>query len=367
MDNAITTGLAAFVLLTLWCHGPLSPLLPAAYEPVLLAYGQLLPPVLLAAIGGLAATAVEYLNYHLYRRLLHVHSIERLLRGRSTRRMVTLFSRQPFLTVWICVWSPLPDWGARVLAAHSGYPVFRYLLAVLLARLPRFWFLAAIGLHLQLSPGAAIAIVGGSVALALITVLRRRARSTSRMTAVLPNPPLPEAVMRALPLVLVLVTALTTARHLQAQEPALGTFDRAAKGVSVDRFTFYGAGATAVTFRLSALRPNAVGTELGASLFPEALLAGGLILAPDLGAAYNLRLGSATLLVKAGGSAFMGLGGGFGFYPGVHAGAGLILPVEDRAGFRLDIIRHYYQVENSTVPIWSVGVGITALPRISRR
>jgi hypothetical protein len=34
------TTLVVFVLLTLGCHGPLSPFLPATYEPILLLYGQ---------------------------------------------------------------------------------------------------------------------------------------------------------------------------------------------------------------------------------------------------------------------------------------------------------------------------------------
>ena len=41
--------LGSFVLTTLWVHGPWSPLLPAAYEPVLLLFGKLYPPLLIAA------------------------------------------------------------------------------------------------------------------------------------------------------------------------------------------------------------------------------------------------------------------------------------------------------------------------------
>ncbi|MEO6056674.1 MAG: hypothetical protein ABIQ49_07535, partial [Gemmatimonadales bacterium] len=63
------TTLVVFVLLTLGCHGPLSPFLPATYEPILLLYGQLYPPLLIALLGALTSAAAEYLNYHLYRAL----------------------------------------------------------------------------------------------------------------------------------------------------------------------------------------------------------------------------------------------------------------------------------------------------------
>jgi membrane protein YqaA with SNARE-associated domain len=368
-EVAGSTGLVTFVLLTLWCHGPLSPLLPAAYEPVLVVYGQLFAPVLLALIGGVAATAVEYVNYRLYRRLLHCRSVDELLSRAPTRRIAALFFRQPFITVWICVLSPLPDWGARVLIAHSSYPVYRYLLAVLLARIPRFWFLAAIGLHLSLGRGTVLAILVGSVGVAFISLVRRHAMSETLPTAVPPATSLPETAMRAISLSLVVLGAALSAAPtpLQAQQPTRNTFARSAMGVSVDRFVSEGGGPTAVTFRLSALRPSAVGTEVGISLFPNALAGGALIIAPDLGAAYHLKIASATLLLKAGGSAITGLAGGFGFYPGVHVGAGLILPVENRAAFRIDVIQHFYQVEQETVRIWSIGVGMTALPRIPMR
>ena len=45
----------AFILTTLWVHGPWSPLLPAAYEPVLMVFGKLYPPLLIAAVGVLTS------------------------------------------------------------------------------------------------------------------------------------------------------------------------------------------------------------------------------------------------------------------------------------------------------------------------
>jgi hypothetical protein len=140
--------------------------------------------------------------------------------------------------------------------------------------------------------------------------------------------------------------------------------DGVAVGGSVDRFLYEGTGVTAVSYRLTSLRQHAMGTEIGVSLFPDALQYGALLLANDLGPAYNISLPGATVLLKAGGSFVLGLGGGFAVMPGVHLGGGVLLRAGPRAALRLDVIRHYYLVEQNFEPIWSVGLGLSTLPRL---
>jgi uncharacterized membrane protein YdjX (TVP38/TMEM64 family) len=356
-------SLAVFVLVTLWCHGPLSPFLPAAYEPVLLAYGQVLPPLLITAVGAVCSTAVEYLNYHLYRKLLKSDVVDRVLRSKSACRVVQPFFRYPFLTVWFCVLSPLPDWATRILASHSGYSVRRYLAAVLLARLPRFWLLTTLGLHLRIDGSTLLAI---GVASAVLTLAGIRYRRAVRSAPQVPYAQQPEAAMRGnfyLVLALLLAAPIAT-RGLQAQETRRLP-DGVALGGSMDRFIDDGFEVTTLSFRLSELRQNSVGTEFGVSLFPDALVAGGLIMAPDLGPAYNISLPNATVLLKAGGSAIVGLGQGLAVaIPGLHLGAGLILRAGPRAGVRFDVIRHFYRIDGRTETMWSLSFGLTRLPRL---
>lgn len=176
--------MTVFILLTLWCHGPLSPFLPAAYEPLLLFYGQLYPPFVLAIIGAIASAVSEYLNYQMYRAVLARESVERrVMANAASRTVTTLFARFPFLAVWICAWSPLPDWAARVLASHTRYSICRYLAAVLAGRIPKFWFLAAVGMHWAPSTATIVAIVVGSVVLTLAGILLRRSPGRSRLAA----------------------------------------------------------------------------------------------------------------------------------------------------------------------------------------
>ena len=179
-----------FIRLTLWCHGPLSPFLPAAYEPLLLFYGQLHPPFVVALVGAVASAAAEYLNYHMYRAVLGNASVGRRLTSNAGCQAVSaLFARCPFLAVWICAWSPLPDWAARVLASHARYSICRYLGAVLAGRIPKFWFLAAVGMHWAPSMATIAAIVAGSVVLTLVGLFFRRPGGRSSSGAAPPLPP----------------------------------------------------------------------------------------------------------------------------------------------------------------------------------
>ncbi len=349
-----TTSLVVFVLLTVWCHGPLT-----------IAAGSLragparlwapLPPLLLAITGAVASTAIEYLNYHLYQKLLKVECLDRILVSPPTRRLMGPFFRRPFLTVWLCVLTPIPDWAARVLASHSGYSVRNYLTAVLLARLPRFWFLASLGFHLELGAGVVLSVVAASAVVALIGLWRRQPTPSSAKAAV------PTSVL----LLLVAMSAPLPLGRLEGQEtrPRLAGN---AMGASMDRFTYEGSSTMAMSYRFSTLHPRQLGAEIGVSIFPQTLPAGVLALAPDIGAAYNLPVTGGSVLIKAGGSAITAMGAaGVLFVPGFHLGGAVVVQTGNNSGLRIDVIRHYYLPgEGAIEPIWSVGLGFAVLPRV---
>jgi uncharacterized membrane protein YdjX (TVP38/TMEM64 family) len=177
------TTLVVFVLLTLGCHGPLSPFLPATYEPILLLYGQLYPPLMIALVGALTSAAAEYLNYHLYRAVLGCDAFERLLSSDGAKAVTAVFARRPFLAIWICAWSPLPDWAARILASHSRYPVRKYLAGFVLGRIPKFWLLAEVGLHWMPRGGTLLAIAAVSAGITILGVSRRRRAMPATVSA----------------------------------------------------------------------------------------------------------------------------------------------------------------------------------------
>jgi uncharacterized membrane protein YdjX (TVP38/TMEM64 family) len=167
--------LIPLVLTAAWCHGPASPFLPAAFEPVLMAYGRSHSPLLIALIAVVTSVGVESLNYLGYGYLLRNHRLGRV--RETSARLTALFARRPFLVCLLVAGTPLPDWGVRVLGAFARYPARRYLLAFALGRVPKFWLLATLGHALQLSGSVLLAIAAGSLLLtyAALWVRRRQA------------------------------------------------------------------------------------------------------------------------------------------------------------------------------------------------
>jgi hypothetical protein len=153
---------------------------------------------------------------------------------------------------------------------------------------------------------------------------------------------------------------------IQAQEPH-PRLTGPAMGLSMDRFSYEGYALMAMSYRFSTLRPGGLGADLGVSLFPQALPAGVIALAPDLAASYNISVPGGSLLIKVGGSAITAIGtGGALFVPGLHLGGALIVQTGDRSGLRVDVSRRYYRSDGGEIqPFWSVGLGFTALPRKS--
>lgn len=161
-------ALTGFVLVTIWLNGPLAPFFPASYEPVLMIFGRFYLPLGIAALGMAGTLYVEYLNYHLYRRLLHSNLLAAFRQSRVINWFTRIFQRSPFFTIWLCSWSPLPYWSVRFLSPMAGYPVSRHLFATLLGRFPRLWFFAALGAWWHPHPALLGGIAVGSVLLAVV-------------------------------------------------------------------------------------------------------------------------------------------------------------------------------------------------------
>lgn len=153
---------------TMWVTGPLSPFFPVGLEPILMMFGRLYAPLLVASIATTAGLYIEFMNYHLYGALLGLGAARRFRESRAVRFLRRLFERAPFFAVWVCAWTPLPFWGARILAALSEYPIGRYLVATALGRLPKLWFFAALGLYWGLSDAWLLGIVVGTALLATV-------------------------------------------------------------------------------------------------------------------------------------------------------------------------------------------------------
>jgi len=169
--------LVLFLLLTVWTNGPYSPVLPATYEPILMLFGKLYPPLLIAVVATAGTVYVEYLNYHLYAAGAE-RLPERVRAHPLLARVERWYARAPFATVIVAALTPLPYWLVRVLSALTRYPVRRHLAATAIGRFPRLWFFAAIATPLGIPTPwlvfASVAVLGVMVLVAGARLVRRR-------------------------------------------------------------------------------------------------------------------------------------------------------------------------------------------------
>jgi uncharacterized membrane protein YdjX (TVP38/TMEM64 family) len=180
-------GILGFLCLTLFVSGPISVVLPAAFEPMLMVAGRLYPPLLVALVAVAGNLYMDYINYHLYGAALQHPRLERARNSRLVQRLLVLFERRPFFAVWLCSWSPIPYWIVAALAPLSRYPMPKFLLATFLGRGPRVWFFAALGLVVPVATRTLVLYVVAAIAVGLVIATYQRhraglARSASLVT-----------------------------------------------------------------------------------------------------------------------------------------------------------------------------------------
>jgi uncharacterized membrane protein YdjX (TVP38/TMEM64 family) len=171
------SDLAAFFTLMLVACGPASAFMPAMSEPVLMVFGRLYPALMVAGIGIVAIVLVEFLNFRLFDAVLHSNRLTGFRNAKCTRLVIHWFESQPFLTVAVAAFTPIPFWTARTCAVLSRYSLPRYMCATALGRFWRIFLIAAVGSVLpftveQLLLGVAFLIV----ALGAVMLLRRHRR-----------------------------------------------------------------------------------------------------------------------------------------------------------------------------------------------
>ncbi len=182
-------GLVGFFCLTLVVSGPLTLVVPAMFEPMLMVAGRVYPPLLVTLVAVTGHVSMDYMNYHFFGAAIRHPRLEKAKNSRLVRRLLVLFQRSPFFVIWLCAWSPIPFWIASTLASLSRYSKRKYVLATFLGRAPRIWFFTTLGLFIPVSSRVLGTYVACAVVVGVaIVALRRRATSHTSSSAA-PRPP----------------------------------------------------------------------------------------------------------------------------------------------------------------------------------
>lgn len=145
-------------------NSPLSPILPTAFEPVIMEAAKYERAIWVTLVALGCYLYMEYLNWHAYAWVLSWERFSPLKSRSWVRRSLEHFARSPAATVAVFAFTPLPFWVARCLAILHRYPVSRFMWATAIGRFPRLFLYAWIGEKLRVPTLLLLAvIVAGAV------------------------------------------------------------------------------------------------------------------------------------------------------------------------------------------------------------
>jgi len=148
---------------------------PFPIEPPLLYFAKTNPPLLVAGLALLGCLLSGFFDYLLLMPLLHHRALRpKYENTRFFRKGVAFFHRSPFLLLIVVHLTPIPFYPFKFLSIASKYRFWRYQVAAVIGRAPRYYILAWFGHTVELPNWALVALV--LVFLALFYTRYRRAR-----------------------------------------------------------------------------------------------------------------------------------------------------------------------------------------------
>ncbi|MGH7538414.1 MAG: VTT domain-containing protein [Gemmatimonadales bacterium] len=172
-------------VLSLPSNSPLSPILPTMFEPLIVEAAKWEPVWAVTAVATAGYMYTEYINWHVYTWVLGWERLARFRSRPAVRWCIALFSFSPFWMVVICAVTPLPFWPARVLAILYRYPLWRFMLATLVGRIPGFFVYAWIGDMLSVPTWILAAVI---VVPAVVVIVTRLIRGVPLLAESAPEP-----------------------------------------------------------------------------------------------------------------------------------------------------------------------------------
>ena len=145
------------------------------HEPILIYLGKSYDPAILAVIGTLGTIVAGLLDYFVFVPLFSLKSLDFAQRSKGYRRAKKWFNVQPFLTLSIAGFSPVPFFPFKILAFASHYPLLRYIASLVAGRMPRYYLLALFGEFFQVPNWLLISLV----LIMLVYLLPKMAKTVS--------------------------------------------------------------------------------------------------------------------------------------------------------------------------------------------
>ena len=115
------------------------------HEPALWIAARLYPALLVAVVGTVATLVAIVIDYWLIGWLVNHHLVKPVVQGsRWFKFAERWFEKAPALLIAGSALAPVPFYPVKIMAIAADYPLRRFVLALIVGRLPRFYFLARV-------------------------------------------------------------------------------------------------------------------------------------------------------------------------------------------------------------------------------
>lgn len=128
------------------------------YDPAIILFARFHEPLIIALVGVAGILASETINYTCFEYIVDRKFFDKILEHKFIVKITRLFNKAPFRTMVIVAFTPIPIYPFRFLVVMARFPLLKYLLALLVGRLPRLYLMALFG-HLVALPGYVYLII----------------------------------------------------------------------------------------------------------------------------------------------------------------------------------------------------------------
>lgn len=142
---------------------------PLPTPQIVIKYGELFNPFLVAIIGGIGTTLGTLIDYGLFSFAFRYEKVNRINKTRIYQYSVRFFQKIAFISLVVAGFTPIPFDPFRFLAISMKYSKIKYVLAVFISRSLRYFLLAKVGEEY----GIPDSILWGSLALMIVAALVR--------------------------------------------------------------------------------------------------------------------------------------------------------------------------------------------------
>ena len=138
---------------------PANSFVPVPHELGMIYFGQYCDPALVALVAAAGTVMVCFVDYQAMNFAFGLKHLQRVKESDIYRGAIQYFLKAPFVSLIIAAAAPfIPFYIFRVLSPTAGYPLRRYMAAIFIGRLPRYYVFALMGATMPL-PSLTIALV----------------------------------------------------------------------------------------------------------------------------------------------------------------------------------------------------------------